>query len=334
MPILIGTAETRKGAETRKRADLFMALSALLRVSAPFRVGAVVVALPILAATTASAQQKVDIRRPAAPNVSVRLSGHFTALAVSQWPHDSIALTGVVSVGTRVEGGALNATGPVLGMKMFVESPDGVSLAGNRLELRVPRGARVWAKAGSADITVDGVAGGLDLNIIGGSVRVTGKPQELIVESMDGAVTFSGFTDFARIKTATGDITVTEGGGQDFVLTTVSGAIRVAPGQRTLQRGRFESVTGPVTYSGALDRGGDIRFDTHSGAIELRIPRPSSLEMDAMSVTGSIENAWSSTRPIAGREGRGMELGFSSGMGGARVSIRSFKGNVRIAPTP
>ncbi len=300
----------------------------------PMRNTIVLAMLALAGATSIGAQQKVDIRRAATRNVSVRLMGDFAALTVSQWQEDSIALTGVVSTGTRVEGGAFNATGPVQGMKMYAEAPEGSSIAGNRLELRVPREARVWVKAGSADIVVNGVAGGLDLNIVGGSIRVSGKPRELLVESMDGSVDFRGYADFARIKTATGDITLTEAGGEDLNLSTVSGTVRVAPGERPFQRGRFESVTGPITYAGKLDRGADLRFDTHSGAVDLRIRRPSNLEMDAITVTGAIENTWSSTRPIAGREGRGMELGFSSGMGVARVSIRSFKGNVRIAPAP
>jgi hypothetical protein len=78
-------------------------------------------------------------------------------------------------------------------------------------------------------------------------------------------------------------------------------------------------------------RGGDVRFDTHSGAIDLRFARGTSVDVDAQTVTGSIENAWTSVRPAVGREGRGMELGTSSGIGGARVSIRSFKGNVRLS---
>jgi hypothetical protein len=290
--------------------------------------------LALAGATTLGAQQKVDIRRAATPNVSVRLMGAFAALTVSQWQEDSIALTGVVSTGTRVEGGAFNPTGPVQGMKLYAEAPEGTSIAGNRLELRVPRGARVWVKAGSADIVVNGVAGGLDLNIVGGSIQVSGKPRELLVESMDGSVTFRGYTDFGRIKTATGDVTITEGGGEDINVSTVSGTVSVAPGDRPFQRGRFESVTGPIHYAGKLDRGADLRFDTHSGAVDVRLPRPSNLEVDAITVTGTIENAWSSARPIAGREGRGMELGFSSGTAVGRVSIRSFKGNVRIAPTP
>lgn len=293
----------------------------------------VLAALTVLAGS-AAAQQKVEIRRAATPTVSVRISGGFASLVVSQWQKDSIALIGGVGAGSRLEGGAYNSTGPVTGMKFYVEVAEHSSAAGNRLELFVPREARVWVKGGSADVTVNGVAGGLDLNIIGGSVRVTGKPRELLVESMDGTVHFRGYADFARLKTATGDITVEEGGGEDLHLSTVSGNIRVAPGERAFQRGRFESVTGSLSYFGKLDRGADLRFDTHSGAVELRLPRPSNLEMDAISVTGSIENAWSTNRPIAGREGRGMELGFSSGTRVGRISIRSFKGNVRIAPTP
>ncbi|MEX2177734.1 MAG: DUF4097 family beta strand repeat-containing protein [Gemmatimonadaceae bacterium] len=293
-----------------------------------------VLALPALSALmaplTVAAQQKVEIHRAAAPNVSVRIGGAFSSLKVSAWPSDSIALTGAVGVGSRLDGGSINRTGPVTGMKFFVIATENASIAGNRLELRVPRGARVWAKAGSADIEVNGVAGGLDLNIIGGSVRVTGKPTELIIESMDGSVSFTGFTDYARVKTATGDITLF-GGGEDLSFSTVSGNINGSNGERTIARARFESVTGSITFAGDLPRGADLRFDTHSGPIALRLAS-SRVDIDAMTHTGAIENAWSSERPIAGREGRGMELGVSSAGSSARVSIRSFKGNVSIRP--
>jgi DUF4097 and DUF4098 domain-containing protein YvlB len=214
-------------------------------------------------------------------------------------------------------------------MKFYVESPDEASMRGNKLELRVPRNARVWIKSGSADIDVEGVAGGLDLNIVGGSIRVQGKPRELIMESMDGSVSFTGFADYAKVKTATGDI-VLQGGGEDLTFSTVSGSIQAATGERTLQRARFESVTGPIVFDGAMTRAADMRFDTHSGSIELRLLRNAAVEIDAATVLGTIENAWNHTRPIAGREGRGMELGTSSGMGAARVLVRSFKGSVKL----
>lgn len=275
------------------------------------------------------AQQKVDIRRAAAPDVSVRLSGAFVSLRITAWPVDSIALTGAVGPGSRFEGGALSSEGPVQGMKFYVDGPMDPTVSSNRFELRVPRGARVWVKTGSADIECNGVAGGVDLNVIGGSIRVNGKPRELLVESMDGSVHFTGFADFARVKTATGNI-VLEGGGEDLTFTTVSGTIQAANGERALERARFESVTGPITFSGDLPRGADLRFDSHSGAIELRLGRGEPVELDVATMTGTIENGFSSHRPAPGREGRGMELSTSSGMGAARVEVKSFKGNVRL----
>lgn len=286
--------------------------------------------LALAAASPIAAQAKIDIHRAAKPNVSLRLSGAFASVKVIAWQHDSIAITGAVGAGSRFEGGPLEVTGPLSGMKFFVESGIEASVAANRIEMRVPRDARVWIKTGSAQVDVQGVAGGLDLHVIGGTVTVSGKPRELIVESMDGAVTFSGDAAFVKIKTATGNIVFT-GRGEDMTLTTVSGIMTVDGGGRApIERARLESVTGPITFGAELARAADVRFDTHSGSIDLRLVANAAVEIDAATMTGTIENQWNGRRAIAGREGRGMELG--TGSGGARIQIRTFKGNVRIAP--
>jgi hypothetical protein len=282
-----------------------------------------------LISTPAVAQQKVDIHRASSSTVSVRLSGAVSAVKVVGWANDSVAIIGGLGAGSRLEGGPFNVSGPVTGLKFYVEAPDEASQRNNKLELRVPRNARVWIKVGSADIDVQGITGGLDLNVVGGSVRVSGKPRELIVEAMDGSVTYTGVAEFAKIKTAAGDITV-QGSGEDLTLTTVSGTINVQSAEQPMSRLRLESVTGPVAFSGELQRGADLRADTHSGSVELRFTRGASIEVDAATVVGTIENTWNSGRPILGREGRGMELGTSSGGGGARVQVRSFKGSVKL----
>jgi DUF4097 and DUF4098 domain-containing protein YvlB len=215
-------------------------------------------------------------------------------------------------------------------MKFFIETTEGASTA-NRLELRVPHRARVWIKTASADIECESILGGLDLNIVGGSVKVAGRPRELVVEAMDGSITVTADVNYGRLKTATGDITM-NGSGEDLSFTTVSGTISLVSPKVPIERARFESVTGPIVFAGSVTPGADVRFDTHSGAIDLRLPAKATLEIDAQTMTGSIENTWNSGRPIAGREGRGMELGTGSG-GGGRLQIRSFKGNVRVTAT-
>ena len=269
--------------------------------------------------------QKVERRFAAAPDISVRIYGEFTSLRVVGWEHDSVAVTGVITKGTRFEASVGNAVGPARGAKMFVEGAAEGNLGQGRLEMRVPVRARVWAKSGSADIEVTGVAGGVDVNIVGGSVRVSDHLRELNVESMDGDVRISGGADWLRVKTATGAIEL-RGGSQDAGLSSVSGTIRIDTGR--YERARFETVTGDIIYAGDVVRGSTLDFNTHSGLIELRFPPKSSMEFHGLTVTGAIDNTFSQRRPISGREGRGMELAFEHALGESRVIARSFKGNI------
>jgi len=277
-------------------------------------------------AAPAEAQQKIDLKRAVAPDVSVRISGAFSTLRIVAWNKDTVQVVGSVPKGGRFDGGfAGPPSEPSRGGKMYVETADGAP-AGT-LELRVPAGARVWAKGGTATIEVSGMTGGLDLFIVGGVVRVNASPRELNVESMDGAITIDGAPGWVRAKTATGDITM-RGGSPDAAFGTVSGTVRVSDG--SFERARMESVSGALIFAGDGARTGTVTFDSHSGAIELALTRKATFEVDATTVTGTIDNQFGPQRPVSGREGRGQELGFATGMGGARFQVRSFKGTITV----
>ena len=272
----------------------------------------------------------VERRAAMAPDASIRLAGAISSLRIIGWDRDSLVVTGTVPAGAIFDGGVGSAPGGLSrGAKFFVESKTDGYPGGAALEVHVPARARVWAKSGSADIEVTGVTGGLDLNIVGGSVTVSSAPRELNIESMDGNVRVLAGAAWLRVKTATGDVDV-RGGSEDAGLSSVSGAIRVADGR--YERGKLETVTGDIVYGGDIGYKGSVDLTTHSGRIELRLPPRPNLELDATTVTGTIQNAVTSSRPVAGREGRGMELGFSSGTGDTRVVVRSFKGNVELKP--
>jgi len=271
----------------------------------------------------------LERRASIAPDASIRIAGAISSLRIVGWDRDSLVITGTMPQGWRFDGGVAGVVGLGRGAKFFIEAATEVYPTGAVVELRVPTRARVWAKSGSADIEVSGVTGGLDLNIVGGSVTVTSAPRELNIESMDGAVRVMAGAAWLRVKTATGDIEV-RGGSEDVGLSTVSGTVRVGGGR--YERGKFETVTGDVVYQGDVGYKGSIDLTTHSGRIDLRLPARPDLELDAATVTGTIENAVTSSRPIPGREGRGMELGFSSGSGDMRMLVRSFKGNITLKP--
>jgi hypothetical protein len=272
----------------------------------------------------------VERRAAIASDASIRLSGAISSLKIIGWDRDSLVVTGSVPVGWVFDGGiGSSAIGLPRGAKFYVQSPSDAYPSGAALEVRVPNGARVWAKSGSADIDVSGVTGGLDLNIVGGSVTVTNAPRELNIESMDGNVHVLGGAAWLRVKTATGDIDV-RGGSEDAGLSSVSGTVRIADGR--YERGKFETVTGDIVYQGDVGFKGTVDFTTHGGRIEIRLPPKPNVEFDGSTVTGTIVNGVTSGRPGVGREGRGMELGFSSGSGDTRIVVRSFKGNVELKP--
>jgi hypothetical protein len=292
--------------------------------------GATVGILASLAAVaTLGAQQKTTQGYAVTPTASIRLFGDVSTLRIIGWDRDSVVVTATLPSGARMDasrGGEVGRPSP--GMKIYVEVPR-TPAPDARLEIRVPVRARVWVKSGSADVEVTGLTGGLDLNIVGGSVRVACSPAELQVESMDGSVTIDGSPAWLRAKTATGDIVV-RGGSEDAALSTVSGAIRVGEGR--FERAKFTSVTGGITFAGDLARGATLDFDTHGGPIELRLSSKLDAEFDVATVTGTIDNTLTARRPIPGREGRGMELGFTSGTGRARILVRSFKGSIQLQP--
>jgi hypothetical protein len=64
--------------------------------------------------------------------------------------------------------------------------------------------------------------------------------------------------------------------------------------------------------------------------MDIAIPRRTSADFDVTSIAGTISNDLNYARPVRGRYGRGSELVMMNGSGGARVTIRSFKGTVTL----
>lgn len=272
--------------------------------------------------------QRIDRRYAVTGDVYFRLAGSVGRLQVTGWAKDSLAVTGSLPAGVRMEMGVGgDGRAPARGVKAFVESENDALASSGVLEVRVPHNARVWLKAGTAEVEVRDVTGGVDVNVVGGDVRVYGSPRELQVEAMDAAVAIEGTPAWCRAKTAAGDITL-RGGSTDLALTSVSGTLRVDGG--TVERGRLETVTGAIQFGAAAAKGGVITFDSHSGTVDVRLPSTDDFTFLASSVTGTVQNAYDRTRAIAGREGRGAELSIERGNASIRLTARTFKGAITV----
>src|SRR6266702_1606202 len=283
----------------------------------------------------ATGQARVDERWPLDPGGSVRIVSPFGRIRVLGWDADTVAVSGRLDAGA----GRFYATGGAGARKVGVDiAADARSTGRAELEVRVPRRATVWVRSAAADIDVVGMDGTLDLSTVGGAVHVVGTPQDVTAETMDGRVEIAGGTGRARVKTVSGNILL-RGASADLGASTLSGTIvvRAAGWQRGgtgVQRGKFESVTGDIRFEGDVGRGGVVELESQSGKVEVRVPPPPSTvaDFDLLTIGGSISNTLTAAAPQQRAAGIGQELRFSTGTGGAQITVRSFKGPILLQP--
>jgi hypothetical protein len=270
------------------------------------------------------AQKKIERRLPLGMEGAFRIVNMVGNVVVHGWDKDTVMVRGTLGAG-----GNFFMGGGYTGAKMFVESVNDRDPKPTRLEVWVPSRVRLWVKTATANIDVSGVQGGLDLYVVSGTIDVTGSPRELNAEAIDGDIQITGSPSWLRAKSASGAITF-QGVSPDAGLSTVSGPIRIEGGTGMFERTKVETVTGNISFSGRLDRSGSFDFDTHSGNVDIAVPDRTSVSFSVVTIAGSITNNLSKNSPIAGRFGRGAELTMDAGGGGAKVSVRTFKGPVTL----
>jgi DUF4097 and DUF4098 domain-containing protein YvlB len=278
----------------------------------------------LLAASPLIAQKKVERRLPLGMEGALRIVNMVGSVVVHGWDKDTVLVRGTLGAGDSFFMG-----GGYTGAKMFVESVNDRDPKPTRLEVWVPSRVRLWVKTATANIDVNDVTGGLDLYVVSGTIDVRGNPRELNAEAIDGDIHITGSPSWLRAKSATGAITF-QGASPDAGLSTVSGPIKVEGGNGVFERTKIETVTGNISFAGRFDRSGAFDFDSHSGSIDIAIPEKTSATFSVVTIAGSITNALSKKAPIAGRFGRGAELTIEDGDGGAKVSVRTFKGPVTL----
>ena len=286
----------------------------------------IAVAAILCYASPLAAQSKIEKKIPLGMEGALRIVNMVGSVVVHGWNKDTVLVRGVLGPGDKFFGG-----GGYTGAKMFVESENDRDPKPARLEIWVPARARVWIKTATATIDVNDVTGGLDLYVVSGTITVSGSPHELNAEAIDGDIHVTGSPSWLRAKTATGAITF-QGASSDVGLSTVSGAIKVDGG--IFERAKLETVTGNISFGGKLDRSGAFDFDTHSGNVDNAIPDRTSVTVSAVTIAGTITNNLSKNPPMPGRFGRGAELTMDLSGGGAKVSVRTFKGRVTLRGAP
>lgn len=278
----------------------------------------------IAAPSPALPQEAVRAGRAARPDAAIRIYALTGSLRVIAWTRDSVEVRGRVDS----ESGRFFLGGTPEALKLGIEAPEDRAPEGTAdLEVRIPVGARVWLKTAAADADLTLAGGTVEVAGMSGRVRVAGRAERVIVETIDGNVELALEGAMARVRTASGTVVV-RGLVRDLEATTVSGPLLVGM-EGAVRRARLETVASEIAFKGDLEPEGRLEAETHGGDVELRLPAGLGATYHLVSISGGVTNELVPPAALHPGPHRG-EWSFTTGDGRATVEVRTFKGRVAL----
>jgi DUF4097 and DUF4098 domain-containing protein YvlB len=284
-------------------------------------------ALVLMTAWTrpAAAQQKVEERRPAAAAGLVEIDNPAGSLRVIGWNQNEVTVTGTLGPGAE----GLSVTGEKNRIRVEVETrgnPHGVT---SNLEVHVPEGSRLEIESFGGSIAVSDVKGTVRAENVNGDITVSGPSHEVDVQTVNGSLEVSAPARRVHAESVNGSVTV-RGASGEVEASTVNGGLLVSGG--TFSHGHLETVNGKVRFEGDLAKSAVLDAESVSGAIELSLPGTVAADFTLSTFSGTIEN---DLGPALDRESghdnpSEKELSFTTGAGGASVTIHTLSGAIAI----
>lgn len=211
-----------------------------------------------------------------------------------------------------------------------LSSANGRGCEDGRFEVTVPAGARIQATTWSGSVNVRGVRGEIEARAQSGNVEVRDAGDRVDVEALSGDVTVENVKGDASIHTVSGSVQLTGARG-DVEIESVSGDLDLR--DLVTKDLRTHTVSGDVSFVGAILDAGRYDFGTHSGEIRLQLPQDVGAHLSISTFNGGIESDF----PITLRTGehgigaaQAKQLNFTLGRGNARISAETFSGDVNL----
>lgn len=276
-----------------------------------------------VAPAPAWSQQKVDLKKSAAPDGRVSIDNAAGTLRVVGWNREEITVTG--TLGKRAEG--IDLSGSAQRTTISVEThgnPHGVK---SDLEIRVPAGSRLEIDGFATEITVLEVTGVVEADSVNGSISVSGRPREVKAETVNGFITVEGPASRVHAESVNGPVTV-KGATGDVEASTVNGVLVVTGS--LFERARLETVSGSIRFEGELGPKGVLEAESVSGGVDLQFPARQTFELHVTTFSGDIQSDFGGEVHKVSKWTSEKELQFTAGAGGPEVTVSTLSGSVVI----
>ena len=271
------------------------------------------------------AGKTIQETRAADPQGEVEIVNVSGLVEVSAWNRSEVEVSGTAGGGVdRVD---VTSAGNRISVHVVSRTSRGWGTDSEaHLMVHVPAKSTVTATLVSADFKVTGVLGNLKVQSVSGTLSgdVGG---DVYATTVSGDVRLTArAARTIEVKTISGDIQLTGGGGE-VDITTVSGG--VSTDLADVSRGRFKSVSGDVSAALALTPDGQIDSQSVSGDIGINFAAAPAAEFDVQSFSGEIKNCFG-PKAIESTYGPGSRLEFKNGEGHANVRVNTKSGDVRL----
>ncbi len=283
-----------------------------------------IVVMALAAAGMAQADRTVDERRPLAADGRVEVSNISGTIEIIGWSGDGVSITGRLEDG--VEELAISSGGNRISIEVELERRTRNN-GSAYLTIKVPTSAAIEVETVSADISVDGVMGELRLESVSGRVEISGETRSVEASSVSGDVIATSTSGSSELESVSGDIIVRRATGR-LDANVVSGGIEIEDGN--LDSFDAETVSGSIFCAASPTDRGRFTIETMSGTVEMVVSSEIDADFYIETYSGSIKNDMGPEPRRTDEYAPGTELRFTNGSGGARISIESFSGSVKL----
>lgn len=290
--------------------------------------------------------QQVERTTAAAPDVLLSVCLSSGSISVQVWDQNQVRVSssdGLPIELRRPAGASTSGPAKELGVVIgnLLSKPRSSCLPFGDIELAVPRGTILQLQTRDADVSVSGVnrvsvvtQGGtvsvqrvtrfIDVTSIGGDISVQNSKASIKLHSVGGSIDAQSLA-----PSAVGDI---------FEAGTVGGDISLA--QISHVQVVVSTVSGDVSFSSSLARGGRYSFQAIQGDVSLSLPADSSFRLNAnLGSGGEVDSDFPLTSSSSvveqpdPRKKRGSGFRHIEGVfgtGDALIDLSSFGGTVSL----
>ena len=195
------------------------------------------------------------------------------------------------------------------------------------LDIHVPRRSRLQIESFAGSIVVTESSGTVSAETVNGSITIGGQAKEIAAETVNGSVQIAGASTHTRAESVNGSVII-RGSSGELDASTVNGRLEVAGG--TFDRVHLETVSGSLSFEGSLASGATLAAETVSGAVTLVLPASVAGDFSISTFSGDIDNALGPPATRVGGHTTEKELEFTTGEGGATVSVHTLSGGITL----